>query len=101
MSTVPVAEQMTAEEFLARPGTDSAQRESLVDGEVVVNQPLPSHARVQVNLVYALESWIRAGSGRGQVATPLDVRLDDRNVFNPDVLWYAQGRAPTDRSPAP
>ena len=101
MTTVPVAEQMTAEEFMARPETNSALRESLVDGEVVVNQPLPSHAQVQVNLVYALESWIRAGSARGRVATPLDVLLDDRNVYNPDLLWYAEGRAPTDRSPAP
>lgn len=101
MGVVPVAEQMTAEEFLARPETNSARRESLVDGELVVNQPLPSHAQVQVNLVYALESWIRSGPARGRVATPLDVRLDDHNVFNPDLLWYAEGRAPTDQSPAP
>ena len=25
---------------------------------------------------------------------PLDVLLDDYNVFKPDILWYAEGRAP-------
>lgn len=24
----------------------------------------------------------------------MDVRIDDRNVFAPDVLWYREGRAP-------
>jgi Uma2 family endonuclease len=34
---------------------------------------------------------------------PLDVRLDDRNVYNPDILWYRQGRAPgrSDSRPYP
>src|SRR5680860_1081402 len=99
MSVVSVAERMTAEEFLALEGPDWPRDMCLVDGEVVVNQPGLLHGRVQVNLVYALESWTRAGSGRGQLALPLDVRLDERNVFNPDILWYAAHRAPDERAP--
>jgi len=101
MSTVPVAEQMTAEEFLARPWEDGSRWEILVDGDVVVTDPNMLHNRVQVNLVYALESWVRAGSERGQVAMPLDVQLDEVNVFKPDVLWYAEAAAPDLRSERP
>ncbi len=32
---------------------------------------------------------------------PLDVQLDERNVFNPDILWYAEGRAPARNAPRP
>ena len=32
---------------------------------------------------------------------PLDVKLDDRNVFGPDLLWYAEGRAPGRHAPRP
>ena len=32
---------------------------------------------------------------------PLDVQLDERNVFNPDILWYAEGRAPARDAPRP
>ena len=49
----------------------------------------------------ALADWIRAGSERGEVIVPLDVQIDDRNVFAPDVLWYAHGRAPGNRARLP
>ena len=34
---------------------------------------------------------------------PLNVQLDDRNVFAPDLLWYAEARSPSrgDRPPYP
>ena len=34
---------------------------------------------------------------------PLDIRLDEFNVYAPDVLWYAEGRAPgrEDGRPSP
>ena len=34
---------------------------------------------------------------------PLDVRLNDRNVYNPDILWYSADRAPrgADEPPYP
>ena len=43
MEAVPVAERMTAEEFLALPLTDRTRFASLVEGEVVVNDPRPLH----------------------------------------------------------
>jgi len=45
-------------------------------------------------LDHALETWIRAAPGRGLVTWPIDVLIDERNVFGPDLLWYADGRSP-------
>ncbi|MGI8945409.1 MAG: Uma2 family endonuclease [Thermoleophilaceae bacterium] len=94
------APTMTAEEFMELPLPEHGRPWSLVEGEVVMNHPTPLHGRVQTRLIVALADWIRAGSNRGEVFVPLDVRIDDRNVYAPDVLWYAHGRAPgTDAKP--
>ena len=94
MSAVPVAERMTAEEFLASPEPELGWPRSLVEGEVVMNDPAPLHNHVHTDLLVALATRAQARSGRGRVMLPLDVQLDERNVFKPDILWYAEGRAP-------
>ncbi|MDQ6751074.1 MAG: Uma2 family endonuclease [Actinomycetota bacterium] len=98
---MPVAQTMTAEEFIALPVPEHGRPWNLVDGEVVVNQPTPLHWRVQTRLIVALGGWIREGAERGVVGVPLDLRIDDRNVYAPDVLWYAEGRAPGRHAVAP
>jgi Uma2 family endonuclease len=35
------------------------------------------------------------------VVVPIDVRLDDRNVYAPDILWYSTPRAPATDAPWP
>jgi len=101
MTAMSVAQRTTAEEFLALPVPERGRPWNLVDGEVVVNEPTALHGSVQGNLLFALESWARAEAGRGQVTLPRDVRIDERNVFAPDVLWYRAGRAPDRRDPPP
>lgn len=89
MTTVPVAQRMTAEEFLARPFEEGLRGQELIEGEIVVSEATPLHNAVQGRLFVALSNWITAGEGRGQVFIPLDVRLDDLNVFAPDISWYS------------
>ncbi len=101
MSGMPVAEQMTADQFMALPVPARGRPWNLVDGEVVLNGPTPLHGAVQGNLFFALESWVRARAGRGRVALPLDVMLDTSNVFAPDILWYRHGRVPNIHAPPP
>ncbi len=101
MSAVTVAQRMTAEEFLQAPVPDHGRPWNLVDGEVVVNHPTMLHGRVQGNVQFALEVWTRAQPGRGMVIVPIDVRLDDRNVFAPDVLWYAEAHRFDESAPPP
>ena len=94
MAMVPVAERMTAQEYLAQPVREDRRRVNLVEGEVIVNEPRWFHERHQENILFALSAWSRARPGRGRAALPLDIGLDERNVFAPDVIWYAEGRTP-------
>ena len=59
---------------------------------VVVNPPRVLHQRVEGDLFYAIETWRRAESGRGEAWTRLGTVLDEHNYFEPDVLWYRKGR---------
>jgi Uma2 family endonuclease len=101
MNAMPVAAAMTADEYLLL--GEGHPRTQLIAGEVVLNEPQPPHQHVCTDLLVALVTWARAEPGRGMAIMPLDVRLDDRNVYAPDILWYAEGRGPgrAARAPSP
>ncbi len=102
MAAVTVAERMTAEQYLAlEPSESDPPRSELIDGEVVVNAPKLLHQLVGGELYLALADWARARPGRGRVVWPLDIALDERNVFEPDILWYAEGRLPSSDAEPP
>lgn len=98
-STMAVAQRMTVAEFLE---LDTPRCTWLVEGEVVVNPPRVRHQRVEGDLFYAIETWCRAGSGRGEAWTRLATVLDEHNYFEPDVLWYRErGRSDQPLQPLP
>ena len=101
MPAMPVAKTMTADEFIALPVPERGRPWNLVDGEVVVNEPTPLHMATLFDLALALRQWTDAGESRGTVCLPIEVKLDDRNVYAPDILWYAEGRAPRRRAQPP
>ena len=101
MVAVTVAERMTAAQFLGQPDRPGAEWLQLVEGEVVVTDPHARHNFAQGDLVFAFETWSRSKGGRGRAMLPLDVALDDLNVFEPDIAWYAEGRVPTRDSVRP
>jgi Uma2 family endonuclease len=61
-----------------------------------VNEARAIHAHLQARILVALANWVAAGEGRGLALLPTDVRLDDHNVFGPDVLWFAAEHVPAD-----
>jgi Uma2 family endonuclease len=95
MGAMPATQRMTADEYLALPYSEDRRWVQLIEGELVVDVPLLLHQVVKGELHYALSSWIRTGVGRGMVTPPLDVLIDDHNVFNPDLLWYPEETAPS------
>jgi len=102
MGAMQTAQRMTAEEYLALPERGDGPRTQLVEGEVVVmHDPTWLHNTVQSGLHFALTSWVREAPDRGAVGVPLDVLLDERNVYSPDVVWYAHGRVPGMHDPRP
>jgi len=94
MTAMQVAQTMTAEEFIALPVPEHGRPWNLVEGEVVVNHPTWWHGQVQLSLILSISAWMQAGPDRGKISIPVDVGIDDRNVYAPDVLWYSHGRAP-------
>ena len=93
MTAMPVIQRLTAEEYFA---ISSEERwTQLIEGEVVVNQPSVRHQVLVQRLLVALTSWASQGTGRGMAFLPLDVVLDEHNVYAPDVLWFTEGRAPS------
>ena len=88
------AERMTAERYYEI--TVEGDRKQLVDGRIVVNEPKAIHSILQFRLAIALGIWVQAGERRGLAMMPTDVRMDDYNVYGPDVLWFRQERIPAD-----
>jgi Uma2 family endonuclease len=103
MDAVTATARMTVEEFLARPLDPASRRWELIDGELVTSQPQWAHNDSQGCIYAALRQWVNGAGGRGAVGLPLDVKLDERNVYAPDVVWYGDDRAPVrgDRAPFP
>jgi len=98
MNAMQVAQPITAEEYLA---LELERGTELVDGQIVVNEPRLPHALLATRLLVALSDWTRTEGNRGLVTLPIDVRLDARNVYAPDLLWYSAARAPSADSPWP
>ncbi len=94
MAAMHTTARMTADDYLALPEHPDRRWLELVEGEVIVNEPTWLHNTAHSRFVAALWNWTHATPGRGAVGVPLDVLLDERNVFAPDVVWYAEGRVP-------
>jgi Uma2 family endonuclease len=101
MDAVTATAHMSAAEFLAMGEDPNGRRWQLIEGELVMNEPSWTHSDTQVTIVVALRNWVREAPKRGRVGLPLDVRIDDRNVYAPDVVWYREGRGPKRGDPAP
>ena len=87
------ATRMTAEEYFAV--TVEGDHKQLVDGAIVVAEPMPIHSVLQGRLYVAFARWIDAAEGRGLVLLPTDVVLDEFNVYGPDVIWIAERHRPS------
>jgi Uma2 family endonuclease len=89
--------RMTASEYIALPNDERWCE--LIDGVVVVNEPRVDHGIVMTRLLTALQKWIEAAPGRGFVVPPVDVDIDEHNVFAPDISWVAHLRSARERLP--
>jgi Uma2 family endonuclease len=61
----------------------------LIDGVIVPSQPKWRHQRVLMHVATELVAWTDSEDGFGVAGIPIDVILDDLNVFAPDVWWMA------------
>ena len=84
--------RLTAEEYFALPPTE--QRTQLINGEVVVTEASLRHQRITGEIARLLMNWLLANPGHGEAGIPVDVHLDDFNVFAPDVWWVPEDVRP-------
>jgi Uma2 family endonuclease len=88
------ATRITAERYYEI--TVEGDRKQLVDGQIVVNEPKTIHMLLQMRLAAALHNWVEAGEHRGMALLPTDIRMNEFNVYGPDVLWFREERIPAD-----
>ncbi|MEQ8533807.1 MAG: Uma2 family endonuclease, partial [Imperialibacter sp.] len=71
---------------------ESATPCQLIDGELFMSPaPTPEHQRVVRRLFKILDSF---AVGTGEVFfSPIDLYVDDRNVFQPDLIFIAESNA--------
>lgn len=80
---------MTAEEFEALP--ESQNPTELIEGELVVRgSPSVKHQDVVFNIAYFLRNKIP--NGKTYIA-PISLKLNDKNYYQPDVLWIQANNA--------
>lgn len=87
-----IATKITAEQYYEL--TVEGDRKQLVEGEIIVNEPKLIHMELMGRLYFALRSWTGEARDRGHAFLPTDVRLDDYNVYGPDLIWFREGRVP-------
>jgi Uma2 family endonuclease len=88
----PVLTRMTVDEFLALPET--MLRRELIYGELVEAMAAPEldHQDVIGSIFVLLKLREKTHKGKAYIA-PVDVRLADDVIVQPDALWVAEGGA--------
>lgn len=84
--------RLTADEYFALPPHE--KRTQLIDGEIVVTEASLRHQRIVGEIYGQLREWLLRNPGRGEAGIPVDVHLDDHNVFAPDVWWVPDDARP-------
>lgn len=90
MAAMQTVTRMTREEYLRL--EETTYPTSLVDGELIVSEALAWHQILVHRILFAVELWIRQGSGRGQTMGAIDTDLDEKNIYGPDLVWYRAER---------
>jgi Uma2 family endonuclease len=85
--------RLTADEYLALPLED--RHTQLIDGEIVVTDARLRHQRIVLELARLLANWLLEHPGLGEAGIGCNWRLDDRNVFVPDVWFLREERLPS------
>lgn len=66
----------------------------LIAGELVMTpSPVPLHQKIVMDLAFMLNSFVKKNNSGQVFVAPLDVRLDNNNVYQPDLLFISKDRA--------
>lgn len=90
MATTIEKRRYTYEDYLKTP---EDKRYELIEGELLMTpSPVPYHQWISKNMGYEIEKFIRENKLGKVFYAPCDVRLDDENVLQPDILFISGER---------
>jgi len=83
--------RISAAEYYQLPEYTQRDLIQLIDGEVIIGMPpVPKHQDIVREVLILLGLLARQKGGKAYAA-PIEVQLDDHNVFEPDVLYLRPG----------
>lgn len=87
MMAVPTKTRISAAAYYQLPEYSQHDLIQLIDGEVITGvPPIPRHQAVVGEILYVLITCARLRGGQAFTA-PVEVYLDEHNIFEPDVLY--------------
>jgi len=82
--------RMRAADYYQLPEYEAHDVIELIDGEVVVGMPpIPKHQDVVRDILFLFTGFARKKGGK-TYASPIEVYLDEHNVYEPDVLYLRE-----------
>ncbi len=85
-------QRMTTEAYLAL--SEERHFTQLIDGEVIETEATGRHQLLTKRILFAFCTWTQQAPNRGEAFIPINVRMDARNVFGPDVSWLRESQLP-------
>jgi Uma2 family endonuclease len=83
----PAHTRISATDYYQLPEYNQRDLIQLIDGEVILGMPpVPKHQRIVREIFFLLIS-ISKNKGGEALSAPIEVQLDENNVFEPDVLY--------------
>ena len=90
MPTSVLERKHTYEDYLKTP--DETRYELIEGGLIMTPAPIPKHQRISGMLEFELKSFVRENDLGEVFYAPIDVYLDNKNVFQPDILFISKER---------
>ena len=85
----PSRTRIRASEYYDLPEYEQHDLIQLIDGEVVIGMPPILKHQLLIKKILLLLAQVEAKKGGVAFVAPTEVRLDDENIFEPDVLYIA------------
>jgi len=91
----PIRTRVRAADYFQLPEYAENDLIQLIDGEVMISMPpIPKHQDIADEIFYLFKTIARKSSGRA-FFSPIEVYLDEHNVYEPDVLYLKPDSACT------
>ncbi|MEM9954611.1 MAG: Uma2 family endonuclease [Chloroflexota bacterium] len=85
----PTQVRITASDYFASDDYQNHDLIQLIDGEVIITMPpIPKHQFIVGEILYLLMTFARKLGGKA-ATSPIEVYLDENNVYEPDVVYLA------------